>query len=435
MKVKSLFLLTVFLVSVFLLISCKQTTVMQGTSIETTSAVTAMTTSAQSSEGNTTTSGETTAATGSQGFHFPIASDVENRFTIQDAFPGLKFKRPLDFQNAGDGSGRVFVVEQGGRIYVIETTPGVKDELFLDISNRIDNSGNEMGLLGLAFHPYFKENGLFFVNYTNSTSTVISKFKTDPSNPNRADPSSEEIILTFTQPYSNHNGGQLAFSPNDGYLYIGVGDGGSEGDPNGNGQNCSTLLGKILRIDINKKDPGLNYGIPPDNPFVNNSQGKREEIYAYGLRNPWRFSFDPQSGRLWAADVGQDRVEEIDLINKGKNYGWNIMEGSLCYNPSSGCNTSGLELPVYEYRHPLGDAVTGGYVYSGQKLPVLHGAYIYGDYGTGLIWGLWYEEGNKLQNFTLANTKLNISSFGIDENNELYLTAFDGKIYNLKPVP
>ena len=434
MKVKFIFLLTVFLVSVFLLISCKQTAVIQSASIETTSAVTAMTTPAQSSEGNTTTSGETTAATGSQGFHFPIASDVENRFTIQDAFPGLKFKRPLDFQNAGDGSGWVFIVEQGGQIYVIETTPGVKDELFLDISNRIDNSGNEMGLLGLAFHPSFKENGLFFVNYTNSTSTVISKFKTDPSNPNRADPLSEEIILTFTQPYSNHNGGQLAFSPNDGYLYIGVGDGGSAGDPNGNGQNCSTLLGKILRIDINKKDPGLNYGIPPDNPFVNNSQGKREEIYAYGLRNPWRFSFDPQSGRLWAADVGQDRVEEIDLIDKGKNFGWNIMEGSLCYNPSSGCNTSGLELPVYEYQHPLGDAITGGYVYSGQKLPVLYGAYIYADYGTGLIWGLWYQEGNKPQNFTLANTKLNISSFGFDENNELYLTVFDEKIYNLKPV-
>jgi glucose/arabinose dehydrogenase len=431
MKVKLLFLLTVFLISVFFLISCKQITAVQGTSKET-----VKDTSSQSSEGNTTNPGETTTGTtGSQSFHFPNTNDVENRFTIQDAFPGLKFNRPLGFQNAGDGSSRVFVVDQGGQIYVIENKPSIKAGVFLDISNRIDNSGNEMGLLGLAFHPDFKKNGLFFVNYTNSTSTVISKFKTDPSNPNRADPSSEEIILTFIQPYSNHNGGQLAFSPNDGYLYIGVGDGGSEGDPNGNGQNCSTLLGKILRIDINKKDPGLNYGIPPDNPFVNNSQGKREEIYAYGLRNPWRFSFDPQSGRLWAADVGQDMVEEIDLIDKGKNYGWNIMEGSLCYNPSSGCNTSGLKMPVYEYRHPLGDAVTGGYVYSGQKLSVLHGAYIYGDYGTGLIWGLWYQGGNKLQNFTLADTKLNISSFGIDENNELYLTAFDGKIYNLKPAP
>jgi glucose/arabinose dehydrogenase len=427
MKVKFLFLLTVFLVSVFLLISCKQKIVVQDTSKETIPA-----TSAQSSEGNTTNSAETTTTIDSNVFRFPNASEVEKRFTIQDVFPGLKFKRPLELQKAGDGSGRVFVVEQGGQIYVIENKPLIKAELFLDISNRIDNSGNEMGLLGLAFHPDFKKNGLFFVNYTNSTSTVISKFKTDPSNLNRADPSSEEIILTFAQPYSNHNGGQLAFGPNDGYLYIGVGDGGSGGDPHGNGQNCSTLLGKILRIDINKKDPGLNYSIPPDNPFVNNSQDKREEIYAYGLRNPWRFSFDPQSGRLWAADVGQDRVEEIDLIDKGKNYGWNIMEGSLCYNPSSGCHTSGLELPVYEYRHPLGDAITGGYVYSGQKLPVLHGAYIYSDYGTGLIWGLWYEAGNKPQNFTLANTKLNISSFGIDENNELYMTAFDGKVYNLK---
>jgi glucose/arabinose dehydrogenase len=427
MKVKIFFLLAVFLVSIFLLISCKQTTVVQGTSKETVPA-----TSAQSSEGITTTSGETaTIITGSQGFHFPNASDVENRFTIQDAFVGLKFNRPLDFQNAGDGSGRVFIVEQGGQIYVIENKPSIKAEVFLDISSRIDNSGNEMGLLGLAFHPDFRENGLFFVNYTNSTSTVISKFKIDAGNPNRADPSSEEIILTFIQPYPNHNGGQLAFGPADGYLYIGVGDGGSAGDPNGNGQNCNTLLGKILRIDINKKDPGLSYGIPPENPFAKNSQGKREEIYAYGLRNPWRFSFDLQSGRLWAADVGQDKVEEIDLIDNGKNYGWNIMEGSLCYNPISGCNTSGLELPVYEYQHPLGDAITGGYVYNGQKLPVLYGAYIYADYGTGLIWGLWYQEGNKPQNFTLANTKLNISSFGIDESNELYLTAFDGKVYNL----
>ena len=433
MKVKFFFFLPIILIVASLFISCGQTAVVQSTSTGTTSEVAAMTTSAQSS--NSTNSGETAATIASNVFHFPNASEIENRFTVQDAFPGLKFKRPLDIQNAGDGSGRVFVVEQDGRIYVIENKPTIKAELFLDISDRIDNSGNEMGLLGLSFHPDFKKNGLFFVNYTNSTSTVISKFKTDPSNLNRADPTSEEIILTFNQPYSNHNGGQLAFNRNDSYLYIGVGDGGNEGDPQRNGQNCNTLLGKILRIDINKKDTGLNYGIPPDNPFVNNSQGKREEIYAYGLRNPWRFSFDPQSGRLWAADVGQNRIEEIDLIDKGKNYGWNIMEGSLCYNPPSGCNTSGLELPIYEYQHPLGEAVTGGYVYSGQKLPVLYGAYIYADYGTGLIWGLWYQEGSKPQNFTLTDTKLNISSFGIDENNELYMTSFDGKIYSLKFLP
>jgi glucose/arabinose dehydrogenase len=415
------------------LISCGQNSVIQSTSAETTLDMTTASTFLQSP--NTINKEVTTTVIGSNAFRFPKANEVENRFTIQNAFPGLKFNRPLCLQNAGDGSSRVFVVEQDGRIYVIENNPVVKSELFLDISDRIDNSGNEMGLLGLAFHPDFKKNGLFFVNYTNSTSTVISKFKIDPVNPNKADPSSEEVILTFTQPYSNHNGGQLAFGPDDGYLYIGVGDGGSEGDPKGNGQDCNTLLGKILRIDINKKDPGLNYGIPPDNPFVNNSQGKKGEIFAYGLRNTWRFSFDPQSGRLWAGDVGQDKVEEIDLIAKGKNYGWNIMEGSLCYNPSSGCNTSGLELPLYEYLHPLGDAVIGGYVYGGQKLPLLYGAYLYADYGTGLIWGLWYQEGNKPQNFTLSNTKLNISSFGVDENNELYLTAFDGKIYNLKLLP
>ena len=313
MKVKFFFFLPIILIVASLFISCGQTAVVQSTSTGTTSEVAAMTTSAQSS--NSTNSGETVATIAPNVFHFPNASEIENRFTVQDAFPGLKFKRPLDIQNAGDGSGRVFVVEQDGRIYVIENKPTIKAELFLDISDRIDNSGNEMGLLGLSFHPDFKKNGLFFVNYTNSTSTVISKFKTDPSNLNRADPTSEEIILTFNQPYSNHNGGQLAFNRNDSYLYIGVGDGGNEGDPQRNGQNCNTLLGKILRIDINKKDTGLNYGIPPDNPFVNNSQGKREEIYAYGLRNPWRFSFDPQSGRLWAADVGQNRIEEIDLID------------------------------------------------------------------------------------------------------------------------
>ena len=217
----------------------------------------------------------------------------------------------------------------------------------------------------------------------------------------------------------------------DGYLYIATGDGGSGGDPQGNGQNRETLLGKILRMDVDSKDSGLNYAIPPDNPFTGNTEGYREEIYAYGLRNPWRFSFDPLTNRLWAADVGQDTVEEIDLIEKGGNYGWNIMEGSLCFNPPAGCDPKGLELPVYEYEHPLGDSITGGYVYRGEELPMLQGAYIYGDFVSGLIWGLWYEEGKGNRNFTLAETGLNISSFGIDEDNELYLTAFDGKIYRL----
>jgi len=362
---------------------------------------------------------------------FPETEEIENRFTIQDAFPGKFFNRPLDLQNAGDGSGRLFVLEQGGRIYVTDDPSAEDSKLFLDISDRVDDSGNEMGLLGLAFHPAFKDNGSFFVNYTDGNNTVISRFIVDTDNPNIADPESEEVLLTFSQPYSNHNGGGLAFGPDDGYLYIATGDGGSGGDPHGNAQSLKTLLGKILRIDIDNKSPGLNYAIPPNNPFTGNTEGYREEIYAYGLRNPWRFSFDPLTNQLWAADVGQDRIEEINLIEKGGNYGWNVMEGSLCFEPPEGCDNIGLELPIYEYGHSLGRSITGGYVYRGEKLPILQGSYIYGDFVSGIIWALWYEEGKGKRNYTLAETGLNISSFGIDKDYELYLTAFDGKIYCL----
>ena len=363
---------------------------------------------------------------------FPETDEVENRFMVQDAFQGMTFTRPLDFQNAGDGSGRLFIVEQSGRIFIIDPSSfETSAALFLDISDRVDDSGNEMGLLGLAFHPDFENNESFFVNYTNGNNTVISRFTLSSNNPDAADAASEEILLTFQQPYPNHNGGQLAFGPDDGYLYIATGDGGSGGDPHGNGQNPGTLLGKILRIDVDSQDPGLNYAIPPDNPFTGNTEDYREEIYAYGLRNPWRFSFDSLTNLLWAADVGQDTMEEIDIIEKGGNYGWNIIEGSLCYNPRTGCDPAGLELPLYEYEHSLGESITGGYVYRGENLPLLYGAYIYADYISGTIWGLWYEEGIDTRNFTLSETGLNISSFGIDEDYELYLTAFDGKIYRL----
>lgn len=367
----------------------------------------------------------------STGLNLTEPQKIENQFTVTDAFPGILFDRPLDLQHAGDGSGRLFVVEQGGSIYVINNSSNPKAELFLDISDRVDDSSNEMGLLGLAFHPAFKTNGQFFVNYTTSDSTVVSRFVVDSENPVIADKTSEEVLLTFPQPYSNHNGGQIAFGPDDSYLYIATGDGGSGGDPHGNAQNRKTLLGKILRIDVDEKDSGLNYAIPTDNPFAGNKEGYREEIYAYGLRNPWRFSFDQPTNRLWAADVGQDRVEEIDIIEKGKNYGWNIMEGSLCFKPPTGCDQTGLELPVYEYQHPLGESIIGGYVYRGNNLSVLQGIYVYSDYVTGIIWGLLYDEGKETQNFTLAKTDLNITSFGIDEDDELYFTAFDGKIYRL----
>lgn len=412
-------------------VSCLQ---VQEKPVSTREQVTTLSSAAQETISNTSfaadSSSETSAGKNS-GSNLDKIKLLEKQFVVKDAFTGLTFKNPLDLQNAGDGSGRIFVVEQSGRIFIIANETDKKASQFLDLSGRIDDSGNEEGLLGLAFHPDFKNNGWFFVNYTGSNSTVISRFTVNPQDSDIADPGSEEIILTFSQPFSNHNGGKLAFNPKDGYLYIGTGDGGGAGDPQGNGQNLKTLLGKILRIDIDKKDPGLNYSIPPDNPFKGNSESFREEIYAYGLRNPWRFSFDSATNLLWAADVGQNKIEEIDIIQKGKNYGWNIMEGSYCYNPPSGCNAQGLELPLYEYQHPLGESITGGYVYNGEALPVLKGMYIYGDFVTGYIWALAYNESQDIQNFTLSKTDLNISSFGVDEKQELYLTAFDGKIYQL----
>ena len=357
-----------------------------------------------------------------------LLRQLEEKFILEDAFSGISFEKPVDLQNANDGSGRLFIVEQAGKIFSLTELNPSQKELFLDISGRV-SSGGEKGLLGLAFHPEFKDNGIFYVNYTTRNSTVISSFRTGASGED-ADVESEDIILTIAQPFSNHNGGQIAFGPGDGYLYIATGDGGGAGDPEGNGQDLKTLLGKILRIDINGQENGLKYAIPSDNPFKANQQGYREEIYAYGLRNPWRFSFDPLTGFLWAADVGQNKVEEINIIENGKNYGWNIMEGSYCFNPPSGCDPGGLKLPLYEYEHPLGKSVTGGYVYYG-AIEVLRGMYIYGDFVSGYIWGLAYAGDGQVNNFTLAKTGLNISSFGIDERNELYAAAFDGKIYRL----
>ncbi len=360
-------------------------------------------------------------------YNVPEAEDIELRFIAEEVFQWAAFNRPLLVQNAGDGSGRLFVVEQAGVIYLLTGPEASEKENFLDIRDLVDDSGNEMGLLGLAFHPDYAENGYFFVNYTDSQGTVLARFE---ASGNEADPDSRLDILKFSQPYSNHNGGHLEFGP-DGYLYIATGDGGSGGDPQGHGQNRTTFHGNFLRIDIDSQGPRSNYAIPPDNPFVGNSEGYLEEIFAYGLRNPWRFSFDPETGYLWAGDVGQNSVEEINIIEKGKNYGWNIMEGSRCFNPPANCDTTGLEMPVYEYLHPLGRSITGGYVYRGKALPMLEGAYIYGDFVSGHIWALWYSDGEVRANYTLSETDLKISSFGTDENRELYLTAFDGKIYRL----
>lgn len=348
-----------------------------------------------------------------------------------EAYPNLRFTRPVDFQSPNDGTDRVFVAEQEGKISFFENDETVSETTeFLDISSKVDDNHNEEGLLGLAFHPNFRENGYFYVNYTASSSeTLISRFTISSSDPNKADPGSELVLLRFDQPYGNHNGGQVAFGP-DGYLYISTGDGGSGGDPKGNGQNLNTLLGAILRIDVDQTSGSKNYGIPADNPFVNRSMAQ-PEIYAYGLRNPWRISFDKESGRLWAADVGQNAYEEVDIIEVGKNYGWNDMEGLHTYQ--SGENSSEYTAPVLEISQDTGDkSITGGYVYRGTAAPSLTGQYIFADYVSGRIYALSENSDGTFSNQTLMDTRLNIASFGLDQQNELYICAFDGKIYKLK---
>ncbi|MEN2283419.1 PQQ-dependent sugar dehydrogenase [Algoriphagus sp. SE2] len=354
--------------------------------------------------------------------------------SVEEAFPNLRFTRPVDFQHAGDNSNRVFVVEQRGVISVFQNNAdAIEKKEFLKIENLVDDSGNEEGLLGLAFHPDYINNGFFYVNYTATSPnrTVISRFSVSPSDPNQADPSSELILLEFDQPFSNHNGGQISFGP-DGYLYIAVGDGGSGGDPRGNGQNRRSLLGSILRIDIDRKEGSKNYAIPDDNPFANNNEGFKEEIYAYGLRNPWRFSFDSENGQLWVGDVGQNKYEEIDIIKKGGNYGWNTMEGFHCFNSSS-CDQEGMELPLWEYDRSQGDiSITGGFVYHGPSLSQLEGLYIYADYVSGRIWSLDNNDSGNTVNTELIDTDFPISAFGVDQNQELFICGFDDKIYKLK---
>lgn len=363
---------------------------------------------------------------------FSCSEKSFSQFTLSNAFPNLIFTNPLDLQNAGDGSNRIFVVEQAGIIYVFENNRDVTvKKKFLDISDSV-SSGGEMGLLGLAFHPDYKNNGYFFVNYTKASPyrrTLIVRFKVSSTNPDSADRSSSKILMEIPQPYSNHNGGQVSFGP-DGFLYIALGDGGSGGDPQNNAQNKSSLLGKLLRIDVNQTQGQLNYAIPADNPFAGNMQGYKEEIYAFGLRNPWRFSFDFHTGKLWCADVGQNAWEEIDLITKGGNYGWRCYEGTHNYD-LSGCNDPNYIPPIYEYSHQEGSSITGGFVYRGYQIPEIYGKYIYADYVSRKTWALSYDSLNPVENLLLATAQGGISSFGIDENNELYICSFNGRIYRI----
>ncbi|MGA2491176.1 MAG: PQQ-dependent sugar dehydrogenase, partial [Anaerolineales bacterium] len=332
---------------------------------------------------------------------------------------GLKL--PVDIQNAGDGSGRLFVVEKRGRILIFKDGQLLPTP-FLDISTKVGSQYTEQGLLGLAFHPNYAQSGVFFVNYTDGNgNTVIARFNVSPDDPNRADPASEVDLLHVNQPYNNHNGGGLAFGP-DGYLYIGLGDGGSEGDPLGNGQNLQTLLGKMLRIDV---DHGDLYAIPPDNPFAKG--GGLPEIWAYGLRNPWRFSFDRATGNMYIADVGQDTWEEIDFVPSGMpggmNFGWSYYEGMHAYKGQPPANVP-FVWPVTEYSHAYGCAVTGGNVYRGPALPEWQGVYFYGDYCSGNIWGLIRTGGNDQQTKILFATGAKITTFGVDEAGEIYLADY-----------
>jgi glucose/arabinose dehydrogenase len=338
---------------------------------------------------------------------------------------------PVDITHAGDGSGRLFITLQGGRVVIFDGVQ-ILSPPFLDI-NSLVSSGGERGLLGAAFHPNYVGNGFFYVSYTDTAGdSVIARYSVS-LDPNRADPTSGVILLTIPQPFSNHNGGQLHFGP-DGYLYIGIGDGGSGGDPQNNGQDLGTLLGKILRIDV---DSGFPFTVPPDNPFVG-VVGAREEIWSFGLRNPWRFSFDRLTGDMFIGDVGQNSWEEVDFqpanSTGGENYGWRLMEGNNCFNPAINCNNGTLTLPILVYDHSVGCSVTGGYLYRGSKNPNLNGLYLYGDFCSGLIWGA-QEDGLGGWNTTvLLDTNFSISTFGEDESGEIYfahLSATDGTIYQV----
>ncbi|MES2792536.1 MAG: PQQ-dependent sugar dehydrogenase [Planctomycetota bacterium] len=344
--------------------------------------------------------------------------------------------RPIVVTNANDGSNRIFVAEQKGTIYSFDNNPAVtKSTLFLDIFDRVvyKDTENEEGLLGFAFHPQFKKNGELFIYYTSKQkephTSVVSRFKVSADNPQVASRDSEEVLLEIPQPFWNHNGGTLAFGP-DGYLYIGLGDGGAGNDPLENGQNINTLLGSILRIDVDHQDAGKKYAVPKDNPFVGQKDAQ-PEIYAYGLRNIWRMSFDRKTGTLWCADVGQNLWEEINLITKGGNYGWNLREGMHPFGLKASGPRPDLIEPIWEYDHQVGSSITGGVVYRGKKLPELVGKYIYADYITGKVWALKYDEAAKkvISNEAIPTNKLPIISFGEDEEGEVYFTLVtaDGK--------
>ncbi|HEX3049957.1 MAG TPA: PQQ-dependent sugar dehydrogenase [Aggregatilineaceae bacterium] len=364
---------------------------------------------------------------GGVGVHHPIAA--QQPYQLVEVASG--FSKPLYVTHAGDE--RLFVVEQSGKIRIVQDG-AILEPPFLDVSSIISPEAltgdySERGLLGLAFHPDYAENGTFFINYTDlNGDTVVARYAVSADDPNVADPNSVLPILQVAQPYPNHNGGHLAFGP-DGYLYIALGDGGSGGDPQGNGQNVGTLLGSILRVDVNT-DQG--YLIPPDNPFVNQS-GVQPEIWSWGWRNPWRFSFDRQTGDMWIADVGQNEWEEVNFESAGGpgglNYGWNAYEASYPYSGAEAA--SDVVMPILEYSHDEGCSISGGYVYRGPAIPSLQGTYFYGDWCSGLIWTAQSDASGAWTSTVSLQSGLSISSFGEDAAGELYVVDYNGTLYRI----
>jgi glucose/arabinose dehydrogenase len=395
--------------------------------------------------------------------HYYLSAQPLPKIEMHPIFQNLSLKRTVWMSEAPDGSGRMFIVQQDGRILIVQKgSDGSQSKEFLNIVDRKPFVDNEEGLLSIAFHPGFTTNRLFYVYYNQQNSnkelmyprrSVISEFKVSGDDPNRADLKSERILLEVPQPFGNHKGGQISFGP-EGYLYIALGDGGSGYDPFGSGQNTATLLAKILRIDVNSRSEikvgdekkKLAYGIPSDNPFVGEPDmfglGARKEIWAYGLRNVWRYSFDRQTGELWAGDVGQDLWEEVDLIEKGGNYGWSVREAFHHFKP--GPSEAKYNEPVIEYphnpallpeskfpNHTSGLCVVGGYVYRGKKYPALQGVYVYGDYNLGTVWGLRYQNHQVTEYAPLLLQPKNISSFAEDADGELYVLALDAGVFSI----
>ncbi len=371
-------------------------------------------------------------------FIFLFIESANAQFALQDVFPNLLlFSSPTDAIIMPDGSNRILVLEQRGGLWIFDPQSPTERRLFWDGKNVVSQMGGEDGLLGCAFHPNFATNHYVFLSYTvgsNPWNSHIVRYECSVGKPDTIIPSSALDILTIAQPAGlyNHKGGCLQFGP-DGFLYASFGDGGGGGDPFGNGQNRSVLLGKILRLDIDHQADGNNYAIPASNPFAANTQGLKKEIYSYGMRNTWRFSFDRTTGTLWAGDVGQNVYEEIDTIVNGGNYGWNIMEGFHFYNGTA-LDTAGLKLPIWEYSHTNGNnAIIGGYVYRGNAVASLIGKYIYCDEGTGRVWALTI--GNEpVKNQLLidhSNSSPVITSFMEDQNKEIYAVSYGGKIYKL----